>query len=60
MEKLVCDRCGQSYTDKASIESAKREEEQWKAMVKRDGDEPRGLCPCPILPCEGELLLVKE
>ena len=59
-EKLVCDRCGVTYTDKESIQSAKNELEHWKTLCKRDGVTPRGLSPCPILPCPGELILKKE
>ena len=60
MEKLMCDRCGRTYTDRASIESAKREAAQWAELVREDDYEPRGLCPCPIFPCEGELILVDD
>ena len=56
-EKLVCDRCGVTYTDEESIQSAKREFESWKALCEKDGVAPRGLSPCPILPCPGELIL---
>lgn len=57
MEKLKCDRCGIEYTDKESILMAKRGEEEWGALCRRDGDEPRGICPCPIIVCPGELIL---
>jgi len=57
MEKLVCDRCGVTYTDDESIQWAKREFESWKALCQRDGHAPRGICPCPVLPCPGELIL---
>jgi len=56
-EKLVCDRCGVTYTDAESIRSAKNEFEHWKALCEKDGVTPRGLSPCPILPCPGELIL---
>lgn len=59
-EKLVCDRCGITYTDDESIQSAKKEFESWKALCQKDGVMPRGLCPCPIIPCEGELILKTE
>lgn len=59
-EKLVCDRCGRTYTDDESVQSAKRDFESWKALCQKDGDAPRGLCPCPIIPCEGELILKTE
>ena len=59
-EKLVCDRCGVTYTDDESIQSAKRMFESWKALCQKDGDTPRGLSPCPIIPCPGELILKKE
>lgn len=60
MEKLVCDRCGQTYTDRESIEFAKRGKGDWEAMVRANRDEPRGICPCPIIPCPGEMILVTE
>ncbi len=59
-EKLVCDRCGRAYTDAESVQSAKRDFESWKALCQKDGDAPRGLCPCPIIPCKGELILKTE
>lgn len=57
MPKLVCDRCGVVYTDKESIDRAKEGKAKWEAQVRADGDEPRGLCPCPWLSCDGELQL---
>ncbi len=60
MEKLVCDRCGNTYTDDESIQSAKNEFEHWKTLCRKDGVAPRGLTPCPILPCPGELVLKEE
>jgi len=57
VEKLVCDRCGRTYTDRESIESAKKEFESWRKLCQRDSVLPRGLCPCPIFPCKGELVL---
>ncbi len=57
MEKLVCDRCGAEYTDKESVEGAKRYQEKWAKMCREDGIEPRGLSPCPNLSCIGELQL---
>jgi len=59
-ETLVCDRCGVTYTDEESIQSAKREFDGWKALCERDGVTSRGLSPCPVLPCPGELILKKE
>lgn len=58
MEKLVCDRCGADYSDEESISSSKMGKDAWEAMVRADGDEPRGLCPCPNILCPGELKLV--
>lgn len=57
MEKLVCDRCGAEYTDKESIKMAKQYQEQWSALCKKDGVEPRGISPCPNIQCTGELQL---
>lgn len=58
-ERLKCDRCGVVYTDSGSIESAKKWKEKWEQRVRADGDIPRGISPCPILPCSGELILEK-
>lgn len=52
-EKLVCDRCGITYTDGESIQSAKHEFEHWKALCERDGVLPRGISPCPYCPARG-------
>jgi len=60
MEKLVCDRCGIEYTDKASIEYAKKAAAKWRAILKRDGIVARGIAPCPIWSCKGELVLKDE
>ena len=57
VEKLVCDRCGLTYTDRESIESAKAHASEWAGLCRRDGDEPRGISPCPNIRCPGELLL---
>ncbi|KKL62219.1 hypothetical protein LCGC14_2187440 [marine sediment metagenome] len=57
MNKLVCDRCEAEYTDEDSIIIAKSYQEQWKASCIRDGKEPRGIAPCPIFACPGELIL---
>jgi hypothetical protein len=57
--KLKCDRCGVEYTDEPSIKFAIQGKDEWEAMVRADGDEPRGICPCPIIPCPGELILTK-
>lgn len=59
MEKLKCDRCGEVYSDKESIESAKKEADGWRRLCERDGEEPRGLVPCPNMTCKGELILVE-
>lgn len=60
MEKLVCDRCNAEYTDEESINIAKRYQAQWEASCGRDGVEPRGISPCPIITCQGELVLKEE
>jgi len=57
MEKLVCDRCGIEYSDQASIQCAKKAAAQWRAILKRDGEVARGIAPCPIMGCRGELVL---
>lgn len=60
MAKLVCDKCGVEYTDEDSITMARRYQAQWESSCKRDGDEPRGVCPCPNISCLGELILKEE
>lgn len=57
MEKLVCDMCNTEYTDKESIDEAKRQKDTWIEVCKHDGFEPRGICPCPDIKCKGELIL---
>lgn len=57
MEKLVCDRCGITYTDEESIKFAKLWEKRHIAICAEDGVEARGVAPCPILSCRGELCL---
>jgi len=60
MEKLVCNECGTEFTDEESIIMAKMGQERWKAVCKESGDEPRGIAPCPIIKCPGELILKEE
>lgn len=54
---LVCDRCGIIYCDKESIDMAKKKAAMWRAILSRDGIEARGIAPCPIIGCKGELQL---
>lgn len=56
-EKLVCDRCGAEYSDKPSIQMAKTMAVSWRAQCKQDSVEARGIAPCPIISCKGELIL---
>ena len=60
MTYLKCDRCNVEYRDQESIDMAKKGEEDWKKMCEKDGDEARGLFPCPVLSCTGEMKLVYE
>ena len=53
--RLVCDRCGIIYCDKESIDMAKKKAAMWRAILSRDGIEARGIAPCPIIGCKGEL-----
>ena len=55
--KLVCDRCALTYTDDASIQSAVKDADEWRKLCAEDGDVARGICPCPNLQCDGELIL---
>ena len=47
MEKVVCNRCGEEYPDKESVDLAK----EWIAD---------GYAPCPNLSCPGELEVSRE
>jgi len=60
MEILKCDRCGKVYRDRASVESAKLMYEKWLQICEKDNYKPRGIAPCPILHCNGELILMVE
>lgn len=57
MEVLVCDVCGEQYSDKPSIEMAKREAETWAQLCREASIEPRGLVGCPKITCKGEMIL---
>ena len=57
MDKLVCDRCGQTYFDQESIDMAKATQEEWARLCREDGTEPRGLIGCPAFTCPGEMIL---
>lgn len=57
MEILRCSVCGVVYDGKEDIEQAKRMKEKWEAACRKDGDEPRGIAPCPNIMCRGELIL---
>ncbi len=57
MEYVECDRCGKRYTDQASIKLSKRSEQDWAKGCREDGVEPRGLIGCPLMPCDGEMVL---
>jgi len=59
-EKLVCDKCGATYTDDKSIQWAKSGFKDWEERCKEDGTTPRGLGPCPKIHCPGELILTTE
>ena len=59
-EKLVCDQCGQTYTDQGTIDMAKKMSDQWADICKAEGVEPRGLYPCPNITCRGELILEED
>ncbi len=59
-EKLVCDKCGQAYIDLPSIDQAKKYADFWAMQCRRDGVEPRGIGPCPVFTCRGELIYTKE
>lgn len=54
---LECDVCGRKYDDEGSIRMAENGREGWEELCRRDGVEPRGIAPCPVIPCTGELVL---
>lgn len=54
---LRCDGCGTVYVDEESLAMAEAFKGDWEKICKRDGVEPRGLMPCPIIGCEGQLIL---
>jgi hypothetical protein len=60
MEKLVCDRCGATYTDTESIETSRKFRDEWAELCRKDGVEPRGWSGCPRIPCSGELIYKEE
>ncbi|KKM60099.1 hypothetical protein LCGC14_1545160, partial [marine sediment metagenome] len=45
--KVICNRCGETFEDKESIEMVKK----WSA---------EGYAPCPNLSCPGELEIKEE
>ena len=46
-EKVKCNKCGEEYTDKESVE-------QTKKWIKE------GYAPCPNTSCPGQLVVVAE
>jgi hypothetical protein len=58
--KLVCNKCGITYTDEASIAFARENKDKWIASSKKHGLEVKGIGPCPIITCTGELIEVFE
>jgi len=57
VEKLVCDQCGHTITESERVEFAKEQDSEWAEVCRRGGCEPRGICPCPNVQCDGELVL---
>lgn len=49
-EKLECNVCKTTYTDKESIDMAKK-------YAKYMPVESKGISPCPIITCKGEMEL---
>jgi len=54
---LRCTVCGLVYDDAESIEFAIQSKGDYERLRKEDGFEPKGICPCPVIPCKGELEL---
>ena len=57
---LKCDRCGKDYSDERSTRIAKDFQEKWEALCRLEGTICRGIAPCAMVPCDGELILTEE
>ena len=61
MKKLVCDRCGNTITEKIDVELALEGKKAWAAASKARCTEPRGIIPCEnYVRCHGEMILVRD
>jgi hypothetical protein len=58
--KLVCDRCGATYTNKESIEKVRELKDRWAKQCREDGAKPRGWFGCLRISCPGELIYKEE
>jgi len=54
---LKCTDCGLIYDDEESIEFALKEKDNFERVCKEEGIKPKGICPCPVIPCKGDLAL---
>ena len=58
-KRLVCDHCSNTYVDELSVLQGIEVGGQWAESCRKRGKEPRGLFPCPLYRCDGELVLVE-
>ena len=59
MTTLICDTCRKDYSNETSITLAKSFQEKWEALCRLKGNVARGISPCPIIYCAGELILTE-
>jgi hypothetical protein len=58
VKKLKCNVCGVEYTDPKDFKYAEKMRNGWAASCRAEGTEPKGICPCPNIICEGELVVI--
>ncbi len=59
-ECIQCDVCNITYYDKGTISTAKVFAYEYKNISEKAGLKVRGLLPCPVLQCKGEMILLDE
>jgi len=60
MARLKCNVCGTVYSRPEDLKYAESMRRGWAKSCRGDGIEPQGICPCPSLTCQGELVLEKD
>ena len=56
--KLKCSICKREYADKESIIFAIESKKDYIRLCKDEGFDAKGICPCPIISCKGEMILI--